>query len=384
MVQTWHQFVAVEQRHDGQVDRVQRHPPRDRRAHGDQVGAAVVVDHALGPARGARGCSLSARLFPFIHGHDPAKLRVALGQRWSRGEVRPERWSPPPPGHLHDQRQGLVASTRTGGFLHTTPRNTGFIDHTNLFGPPCRRWTDRVESSRMLIASAPRRRPARPKVRLRPQGVGDGHTVAKPTSPGAHAAPRQRAEAERVARVTARIGRANTPSISACIRKDRRRGQVAERRQRPWFAGVSPPRPSVIPPMYEPESPAGIRPKTLHAQGKERRPDAWNRALSPADNAAMPTGRRQGEEQHGHQNGPPKVKHRGIAPGGAPGDNSAPTRVRTASPCDRVQNSRCMRASPGRRGHRALLSRRRGAHCGTARWPRRLAQPGPRPICRVA
>ncbi len=46
-------IVAMEQRHDCQVDRIERHAPRNRRAHGDQIGPAMMINHAFGPPRRA-------------------------------------------------------------------------------------------------------------------------------------------------------------------------------------------------------------------------------------------------------------------------------------------------------------------------------------------
>ena len=79
-------IVAMEERDDGQIARVKRHPPRDRRAHGDQISAAVVIDHAFGPACGAGGIVERNRL-PFILGHDPGRIRVALGQERVIGQM---------------------------------------------------------------------------------------------------------------------------------------------------------------------------------------------------------------------------------------------------------------------------------------------------------
>ncbi len=70
--------VAVEQRHDGQELRIERHPPCDRRAHRHQIGAAVVVDDTLGPSRRAGGI-IKRKALPLILGHDPRKFRIALG-----------------------------------------------------------------------------------------------------------------------------------------------------------------------------------------------------------------------------------------------------------------------------------------------------------------
>ena len=64
--------VAVKHRHGVEVARVRRQRPRDHRAHGHQVGAAMVVDHALGPAGCARGVIQRQRL-PFVLGRTPAE-----------------------------------------------------------------------------------------------------------------------------------------------------------------------------------------------------------------------------------------------------------------------------------------------------------------------
>ena len=45
--------VAVKQRHNCQIDRMQGQPPGHDRSHGHEISAAVVIDHALGTTRRA-------------------------------------------------------------------------------------------------------------------------------------------------------------------------------------------------------------------------------------------------------------------------------------------------------------------------------------------
>ena len=83
--QHWHQpdvipVVAVKQRHDGQIPRIARQFPTDDRAHGHQIRAAMMVNHPLGPPRGARGI-VERKALPFILGHDPFEIRIARGQK---------------------------------------------------------------------------------------------------------------------------------------------------------------------------------------------------------------------------------------------------------------------------------------------------------------
>ncbi len=71
--------VAVKERDDREVDGEERHPPADRVRRGGEVGAAVVVDHALGPARGAGGV-VDRDGFPFVLRPDPGRMGIARGQ----------------------------------------------------------------------------------------------------------------------------------------------------------------------------------------------------------------------------------------------------------------------------------------------------------------
>lgn len=72
--------VAVEHRQGPEVHRVLAHGPGHLVAQRVQVGAAVMVDHALGVAGGARGVVQRDRL-PLVPGPFPGELRVALGEQ---------------------------------------------------------------------------------------------------------------------------------------------------------------------------------------------------------------------------------------------------------------------------------------------------------------
>ncbi len=98
--------VAVEERHDGQVHRAQNHAPAHHRAHGHQVGAAVVINDTLRPTRGARRVVERDR-FPFVLGQDPWRARIAPGEEVLVFEV-PARGGDPRlgVGHLDDLRCG--------------------------------------------------------------------------------------------------------------------------------------------------------------------------------------------------------------------------------------------------------------------------------------
>ncbi len=71
--------VAVEHRQGPQIGRVQPHVPDQDVADRVQIGAAVMVDHALGPAGGARGVVERDRL-PFIGRKQRREVRIALVQ----------------------------------------------------------------------------------------------------------------------------------------------------------------------------------------------------------------------------------------------------------------------------------------------------------------
>jgi hypothetical protein len=61
----------------------------------------MVIDHALGPPRGAGGV-VEREALPFILGHDPLEIRIARGQKILVFHVRPMRGHPGLfVGHLH-------------------------------------------------------------------------------------------------------------------------------------------------------------------------------------------------------------------------------------------------------------------------------------------
>jgi len=62
------------------VDRVLRHAPADDVGGGVELRAAVVINHALGVARGAAGVVEGDRV-PLVGGQLPGKLRVAFGEQ---------------------------------------------------------------------------------------------------------------------------------------------------------------------------------------------------------------------------------------------------------------------------------------------------------------
>src|SRR3546814_16466892 len=68
--------VAVEHRQGPEVDRGRAHAPDLHVADGVQIGAAVVVDEALGIARRAGGVEQRQRL-PLVLGQAPGEVRVA-------------------------------------------------------------------------------------------------------------------------------------------------------------------------------------------------------------------------------------------------------------------------------------------------------------------
>ena len=72
--------VAVEHRYGVEIGRVLRQMPCRDRPHAHQVAAAVMVDDALGLARGARRVVQCKRL-PLVLGHLPVMFRIALGQQ---------------------------------------------------------------------------------------------------------------------------------------------------------------------------------------------------------------------------------------------------------------------------------------------------------------
>ena len=72
--------VAVEQRYDLKVAHEERQFPADRCSHRHQVGAAMVIDHALGPPSGA-GCVIEGETFPFVLGQHPAEIGITRRQK---------------------------------------------------------------------------------------------------------------------------------------------------------------------------------------------------------------------------------------------------------------------------------------------------------------
>jgi len=72
--------VAVEHGQGPQVHRMGRHAPGDDVGHGVEVGAPVVVDHALGVAGGAGGV-VEGDGVPFVLGALPLVIRGAFGQQ---------------------------------------------------------------------------------------------------------------------------------------------------------------------------------------------------------------------------------------------------------------------------------------------------------------
>ena len=72
--------VAVEHGQRPEIDRPMRHGPGDAVAERVQVGAPVVIDDALGVARGAGGVVERDRL-PLVLGPAPVVVRVAVGQQ---------------------------------------------------------------------------------------------------------------------------------------------------------------------------------------------------------------------------------------------------------------------------------------------------------------
>ena len=72
--------VAVEHRQSPQIDRELRHAPDEDVADRVQVRAAVVIDHALRVAGGARGVVQRDRL-PLVGREDGCCRRIAFGQQ---------------------------------------------------------------------------------------------------------------------------------------------------------------------------------------------------------------------------------------------------------------------------------------------------------------
>ena len=70
--------VAVKHRQRPQIHRMRCHAPRHDVAHRVEIRAAVVIHHALGVTRGARGVVKGERV-PLLVRHFPGKIRVPLG-----------------------------------------------------------------------------------------------------------------------------------------------------------------------------------------------------------------------------------------------------------------------------------------------------------------
>jgi hypothetical protein len=67
--------VAVKHRQGPEIDRMVPHSPDEDVAERVQIGAAMVIDHALGVAGGARGVVESDR-FPLVPRHHLLELRI--------------------------------------------------------------------------------------------------------------------------------------------------------------------------------------------------------------------------------------------------------------------------------------------------------------------
>jgi len=72
--------VAMEHRQRPQINRMVGHVPADDVADGVQIGAAVMIDHALGVAGGARR-EVERDGLPFVVGKMPVEVRVAFLQQ---------------------------------------------------------------------------------------------------------------------------------------------------------------------------------------------------------------------------------------------------------------------------------------------------------------
>ena len=101
--------VAVEHRQRPEVDGMPPHAGRQHVACRQQLRAAMVVHHALRPARGAGGVVEGDRV-PLVAGHLPCERRIALGQQRVVVQAA-ERVGAGRPGrlrvvHLDDQRRG--------------------------------------------------------------------------------------------------------------------------------------------------------------------------------------------------------------------------------------------------------------------------------------
>ena len=72
--------VAVEHRQRPEIDRMRRHVPDQRVAERIQIGAAMMIDDALGIARRARGVVERDRL-PFVRRQRPREIGIAAGEK---------------------------------------------------------------------------------------------------------------------------------------------------------------------------------------------------------------------------------------------------------------------------------------------------------------
>ena len=120
--------VAVEKRHDGQVDRVDAQLPRHRSPHRQQIGAAMVVDHALRPPRRAGGV-VKREALPFILGQDPGRIGIALGQKVLIGGVAARCLEPRLCVRDLDDGRPVALHHRDGGFGKAQKRG---IDQRDL------------------------------------------------------------------------------------------------------------------------------------------------------------------------------------------------------------------------------------------------------------
>ena len=112
--------IAVEERHDGQIDRMQHHAPGQDIGRGRKIGPAMVIDHALGAAGGAGGV-VDGDGFPFVLRHDPCRRGVAFGQEFVIGQVMARggeafihHFDDPGDGALH-AADGLFRQGQEGG-----------------------------------------------------------------------------------------------------------------------------------------------------------------------------------------------------------------------------------------------------------------------------
>ena len=72
--------VAVKHRQRPQIDRMLAHAAGDDVAEREQIGAAMMIDHALRIAGGAGGVVERDRV-PFVVRHQPGEIRIAFAQK---------------------------------------------------------------------------------------------------------------------------------------------------------------------------------------------------------------------------------------------------------------------------------------------------------------